>query len=1146
MSISQELMYAILSMDSYNRGYNTGIAGLSEASDGSVQIGTATVSYNLEDAQLSNAAQAAGFYAVAYQWNGDTIISYRGTDNNFSIPWTDDPEGGSDLWNGYGTGAGAPITEQAKLAAEFFQAVTGTANGNPSTAGLATLIGHSLGGGLAGFIGALYKQNAFLFDNMPFELAANSAYTHANSGDSVWQPLVNDLYNGFNPWAPTISDNLKTYYVPGEFLELFRLLQNTEQSSVSSNGTIANLLTFLNPFTQLHSQALLVTLMYADQSVPTNDWVSIVEPIMRAFFNEEVSQQAIQSTASLHDADDVKSAIAYSALEKDAQGNGTLVFGNTGIRALFEDANAVGKAITEGKAPTGFSDTAPHLAEAIVQFGGQMALNHVDYTQHTDKKPEEGFLTVYENDRLLRADLTKGLWNVGGIDPNKPVEVVGIQSMLDPFFATDPAAAVLLASMQRLYGDATTDNSSVINRIDFALGTGALDVTLSEPEPNAETSNPSTTGLFVGLGTNDQVKGNKDHNMLLGRDGIDRLYGQEGKDILLGGAGDDILVGGSGDDVLHGGEHMTIYPADGTDTADYSQGDHGAPTPGAITVRLDLGSGAAILDKHPVWIENDGYGSKDYLYSIERIVGTVQNDTVVINGSNSVLQAASYAWTGGTLEIDGGAGEDTLDFSQFTGSLQIPSLVNGAGQAGDVSFKNFETVIDTESAGQVGSGSGSGVSLLQGFWNYIAGVQTIYGNGGDDTLVVGPDGELIDGGSGDDVLVAIQASDATLDGSSGDDIILSFGGADNDLFGGAGNDTLFSLTPGTRMTGGVGADTFYFSNHTLIEDATPEDHIKAFGLDLWGGQRWEASEDPWAYGAFLFRYGMNAQGDLVIESAFGKSLGWGATFVTNADVGPETPLSGRTAGLLVFEYDMERILLVNNDTGKGLYEFFQLVFDYMYKALLGVSLFEGVDPLVLDLDGDGLELTARTPLSPVFDLDGDGFAEQTGWVRPDDGLLVFDQNANGHIDDIGELFGNPGTSLGRSRCSSRQPIHFGFGQSGQSHVGRGGALRVPCVLRRHRRRTNWLRSDSVHLASGVGCTARPRHQAWGNPRRRRSLRRGGQKVGIPTTSQYPVSPGPTRMEERGDSLATRGPSAQGRGAGLSQETRRVGVQRPKV
>ena len=203
--------------------------------------------------------------------------------------------------------------------------------------------------------------------------------------------------------------------------------------------------------------------------------------------------------------------------------------------------------------------------------------------------------------------------------------------------------------------------------------------------------------------------------------------------------------------------------------------------------------------------------------------------------------------------------------------------------------------------------------------------------------------------------------------------------------------------------------------------------------------------------------------------------------MANPNVDPTTPLSERTAGFLVFEYDIERILLENNETGKGLYEFFQLVFGYMYKELLRVSLFEGVDPLVLDLDGDGLELTARTNLSPVFDLDGDGFAEQTGWVRPDDGLLVFDQNANGHIDDIGELFGNPTTYFGRSRGSSRQPKSFCCGKRTQNHVGRGGALRVPCAVRRHRRRTNSLRSDSVPPCLRRELHGSARHQPRKNP-----------------------------------------------------------------
>ena len=40
----------------------------------------------------------------------------------------------------------------------------------------------------------------------------------------------------------------------------------------------------------------------------------------------------------------------------------------------------------------------------------------------------------------------------------------------------------------------------------------------------------------------------------------------------------------------------------------------------------------------------------------------------------------------------------------------------------------------------------------------------------------------------------------------------------------------------------------------------------------------------------------------------------------------------------------------------------------------------GADPLVLDLDGDGLALSSLSLTSPRFDIDGDGFAERTGWI----------------------------------------------------------------------------------------------------------------------------------------------------------------------
>lgn len=64
-----------------------------------------------------------------------------------------------------------------------------------------------------------------------------------------------------------------------------------------------------------------------------------------------------------------------------------------------------------------------------------------------------------------------------------------------------------------------------------------------------------------------------------------------------------------------------------------------------------------------------------------------------------------------------------------------------------------------------------------------------------------------------------------------------------------------------------------------------------------------------------------------------------------------------------------------------------------------------VDPLILDLDGDGIE-TVSVKDGVNFDFDNNGFAEKTGWVGKDDGLLVRDIDGNGQVDNGGELFGD--------------------------------------------------------------------------------------------------------------------------------------------
>jgi Ca2+-binding RTX toxin-like protein len=74
------------------------------------------------------------------------------------------------------------------------------------------------------------------------------------------------------------------------------------------------------------------------------------------------------------------------------------------------------------------------------------------------------------------------------------------------------------------------------------------------------------------------------------------------------------------------------------------------------------------------------------------------------------------------------------------------------------------------------------------------------------------------------------------------------------------------------------------------------------------------------------------------------------------------------------------------------------------------SAFSEASPLVLDLTSShtGIALTTfnASTTTTFFDIDNSGFATQTAWVGADMGLLCRDLNANGRIDNAGELFGS--------------------------------------------------------------------------------------------------------------------------------------------
>ena len=85
---------------------------------------------------------------------------------------------------------------------------------------------------------------------------------------------------------------------------------------------------------------------------------------------------------------------------------------------------------------------------------------------------------------------------------------------------------------------------------------------------------------------------------------------------------------------------------------------------------------------------------------------------------------------------------------------------------------------------------------------------------------------------------------------------------------------------------------------------------------------------------------------------------------------------------------------------QGLNDWIDGVADYY-----GLSFFFG-SPLVLDLDGDGIELISKENSTVFWDIDEDGFSEASGWIAPDDGFLAVDLDGDGTINSHAELFGS--------------------------------------------------------------------------------------------------------------------------------------------
>lgn len=304
----------------------------------------------------------------------------------------------------------------------------------------------------------------------------------------------------------------------------------------------------------------------------------------------------------------------------------------------------------------------------------------------------------------------------------------------------------------------------------------------------------------------DELHGGAGNDTIEGLGGSDRIYGDAGNDILRGGSGDDRLEGGDGADTLDGGIGLdtasyagasagvtvnlltgtssdgdtltniedivgsrfadTLIGNDGAnmfdggDGADVIDGNGGTDavsyrTAGAGVVIDLVGGTGTITTKNPTVGQPD-IVTVDTLTEIEGAIGSDFDDTIIGGASagklvggkgNDIFKIQGDGVTGPLMEIVGGDGLDTLDFSGRTTGVTVDL------NYGDTGNKYYS-------------------------------IEKVIGGDGNDTIKTYEESQVIEGGKGNDILQGNAGDDIyVFKRGDGSDTIQDFGRSDGAGYG---------------------------------------------------------------------------------------------------------------------------------------------------------------------------------------------------------------------------------------------------------------------------------------------------------------------------------------------------------------------------
>ncbi|MEM9138298.1 MAG: calcium-binding protein [Pseudomonadota bacterium] len=303
------------------------------------------------------------------------------------------------------------------------------------------------------------------------------------------------------------------------------------------------------------------------------------------------------------------------------------------------------------------------------------------------------------------------------------LDIRNTETLETNFGGGDDAALIVDDVLEKIVLD--LDGGDGVDTLDLSQASGPVVVDLSIGALG--TASAVNFENVIGSQFDDVITGDDGDNVISGLGGVDQIFGGKGNDSLIANKGNDFVFGGYGDD------EIVWNNGDGSDLFDGGEGDD------LVQVKFDtdlVNDDLQNKDVAEFSVTDEGVQFARIELNDQAVNGLFQLDIrnteeleTNFGGGDDAAVIVDDVLDEIVLDLDGGDGVDTLDFSQADGPVNVDLA---AGSVGASSAVNFENVIGTE------------------------GNDVITGDAGDNVIQAGSGTNIVSGGDGADTFVFVE------------------------------------------------------------------------------------------------------------------------------------------------------------------------------------------------------------------------------------------------------------------------------------------------------------------------------------------------------------------------------------------------------